>query len=362
MLNLSDVKTLLNEGEGQDILSLYLHVDNAVQENQATNPAWCTWLKQHLRSIDNQIAEEARESWDNLRVRVEEYFQDYTPSGKAVVAFFGDGWDQVYTLPVPIENEGAYGRPLVTPLLWALDEFEPYLVVQVDQEEAHFYVSYLGQTDFRDSIEIDVDEYDFAQKSGMPTAASVPGGHSGVQGSNRDEFEDTINEHRMRYYREVAEHIRKITEKENIERIIIGGNEESGHTVRKQLAQNVEKHVVDVVSIPRRYSIHDIFQQVQPLALEHEREQEQNLIDEVINSARAGGRGALGIEATQTALQNQQVSHLILAWPPRDAEHSNDLAYQALKLNSEVITVHGAPADRLWQEGEGVAARLYYSV
>jgi hypothetical protein len=357
MLNLSDVKTLLNDGEGQDILSLYLHVDNAVPENQATNPAWRIWLKQHLRSIETE-----HENWQSIRARVEGYFQEYTPYGKAVVAFFGDDWDQVYNLPVPVENQGAYGRPLVTPLLWALDEFEPYLVVQVDQEDAHFYVSYLGQTDFRDSIEIDVDEYDFGQKTGMPTAASIPGGHSGVQGNNREAFEDTIHEHRMRFYREVAEHIRHIVEKEKIERIVIGGNEESGRTVRKQLAQNIEKYVVDVVSIPRHYHAHQIFEQVQPLALEHERQQESQLIDEVINSARAGGRGALGIEATQTALQNQQVSHLILAWPPRDAEMANDLAYQALKLNSEVITVHGAPADKLSQEGHGVAARLYYSV
>jgi hypothetical protein len=362
MLNLSDVKTLLNEGEGQDILSLYLHVDNALQENQATNPAWRIWLKKHLRDIDDQISEDRRENWENLRARVEGYFQDYTPSGKAVVAFFGDDWDQVYALPVPVENQGAYGRPLVTPLLWALDEYEPYLVVQVDQEEAHFYVSYLGQTEFRDSMEIDIDEYDFGQKTGKPMTSSVRGASGAVQGSNREEFEDMISEHRMRFYRQVAEHTRLIVEKEGIERVIIGGSEESGRVVRKQLAQNVDKHVVDVVSIPRHYTLHEIFRHVQPLALEHERQTEHDLIDEVINSARAGGRGALGIEATQTALQNQQVSHLILSWPPRDAQMANDLAYQALKLNSEVITLHGAPADRLWQEGEGVAARLYYSI
>lgn len=362
MLNLSDVKTLLNEGEGQDILSLYLHVDNAVPENQATNPAWRIWLKQHLRRIDDQITDAAREDWDILRERVEAYFQAYSPAGKAVVAFFGDGWDQVYSLPVLVENQGAYGKPLVTPLLWALDEYEPYLVVQVDQEEAHFYVSFLGQTDFRDSMEVDIDEYDFAQKTGKPMAAPSAGGFSRAQSNNREEFEDMIGEHRMRFYREVAEHTRQIVEKEGIERVIIGGSEESGHVVRKQLAQAVEKHVVDVVSIPRHYTAHQIFEQVQPLALEHERRQESRLIDEVIDAARSGGRGALGIEATQTALQNQQVAHLILAWPPRDAEMANDLAYEALKLNSEVITLHGEPADKLWQAGEGVAARLYYSV
>jgi hypothetical protein len=362
MLNLSDVKALLHEGEGQDILSLYLHVDNAVPENQATNPAWRTWLKQHLRSVDNHLMEGERQNWETIRARVEEYFQDFIPSSKSVVAFFGANWEQVYTLPVPVENQGAYGKPLVTPLLWAMDEYEPYLVVKVDQEEAHFYESYLGQTDFRDSIEIDLDEYDFAQKTGKQMAAPALGGQSRAQANNRDEFEDTINEHRMRFYRDVAEHTRQLVKKEGIERIIIGGNEDSGHTVRRLLAQSVEKHVVDVVSIPRYYGAHDIFAHMQPLALEHEREKESQLVDEVINAARAGGRGALGLEAVNNALQLQQVSHLILAWPPNDSRLANDLAYRALKLNSEVITVHGAPAGRLRREGEGVAARLYYAI
>src|SRR5690606_9644243 len=140
-----------------------------------------------------------------------------------------------------------------------------------------------------------------------PMASPSAGGFSRAQSNNREEFEDTIHEHRMRFYREVAEHTRRIVDKEGIERILIGGSEDSGHVVRKQLAQNIEKHVVDVVGIPRHYNAHQIFEQVQPLALEHERQQENRLIDEVSDAARSGGRGALGIEATQTALQNQQV-------------------------------------------------------
>lgn len=362
MFNLSDVKDLLYEGEGQDVLSLYLHVDNAVPENQASNPAWRIWLKQHLRSVDHRLAEEKHETWDSIRARAEEYFQHYAPSSKGVVAFFGPDWEQVYTLPVPVENQSAFGRPLVSPLLWALDEYELYLVVQVDQEEAHFYESYLGQTEFRDSIEIDLEEYDFGEKTGKMMAAPGASGYSREQFSNREAFEDTVNEHRMRYYRDVADRTRQIVENEGIERVILGGSEESAHAVRKLLNPTIEKHVVDVVSIPRHYSRHEIFAHVQPLALEHERDQESKLVDDVIDAARAGGKAVLGPEATRTALERQQVSHLIMVWPPQDPQLADDLAYQALQLNSEVITVHGEPADRLMEEAGGIAARLYYTM
>jgi peptide subunit release factor 1 (eRF1) len=171
-----------------------------------------------------------------------------------------------------------------------------------------------------------------------------------------------IQEHRMRFYREVAEHTRRIAEQDGIERIILGGGEQASHAVKKQLPQIQQEQVLDVVSIPRHYSAHDIFEHVQPLALEYERQTETELVDDVIDAARAGGRAMLGPEAVDHALTNGQVSHLILAWPPDDQDGANDLAYRALQLNSQITMVHGDPADKLRKEGSGVAARLYYTM
>ena len=362
MLTVSDVKDLLNERDGQDILSLYLNVDNSVRENQANNPAWRIWLKQHLRQFENENDTQNNDQWATIQERAEAFFRDYTPSSKGLVAFFGPDWENIHPLPVPVDNHAAYGKPLVGPLLRALDEYQPYLVVMVDQEEAHFYESYLGAAEFRDSIEIDLDEYDFAEKSGMPPTAARTGGYGGLQVNQRDAFEDMIEEHRMRFYREVAEHTEHIATRDGLHRIIIGGDEKAGNTVRKQLAETAQKQVVDVVSIPRHYSKHEIFKQVQPLALDYEREEESRMVKEVIDSARAGGRAVLGQEAVDHALNMSQVAALLLVWPPADINQANDLAYRALLLNSEIEVVHDKAADKLREAGGGVAAKLYYSV
>jgi hypothetical protein len=362
MLTLSDVKELLHQGEGQDILSLYLHVDNAVRENQAANPAWRISLKKNLRSLDDEVTEEGRAIWEAIREQAEEFFQHYAPSGKGVVAFFGPDWEQVHPLPVPVENAAAYGRPLVGPLLRALDEYQAYLVLMVDQEEAHFYESYLGQAEFRDSIEIDLDEYDFGEKSGMPPTSAKLAASGTMQTNNREAFEDMIDAHRMRFYRDVAEHLRLLAEQDDIDRIILGGDEQAANTVRKQLPDALRHKVVDVVSIPRHFSTHEVFEHVQPLAVEYERDEEIRAVDEVINAARAGGRAVLGPEAVATALDRQQVAALILAWPPEQTDGANDLAYRALSLNSAIEIVHDAAADKLRKEASGVAARLYYTM
>lgn len=363
MLNLDDVKALLDQRQGEDVLSLYLNVDNAVPENQADNPAWRIWLKKQLRHVDDHLEEADRATWEAIQQRVNDFFSDYTPSSKGLVAFFGQDWDQIHRLPVPLENEGAYGRPLIGPLLWTLDEYQPYLVVQVDQEEAHFYLSYLGQTEFRESMEIDIEQYDFGEKTGIPAATAASAGFGGTQPSKREGFENMLDEHRMRFYRSVADYTRRLIEQEEVRRVILGGDEQAAHTLRKQLPDAVQRCVIDVISIPRHYSTHEVFRHVQPLALDYERQEEAKQVDEVINMARAGGRGALGVKAVQAALDLQQVSELIIAWPPVDAEQANDLAYRALQLNSAITMVHDVPANHLRAESSGgIAAKLYYAI
>jgi hypothetical protein len=50
MQHTADIKQLL-EKTNQPILSLYLHVDPALRENQSASPAWRIWLKNALKEL-----------------------------------------------------------------------------------------------------------------------------------------------------------------------------------------------------------------------------------------------------------------------------------------------------------------------
>jgi peptide subunit release factor 1 (eRF1) len=223
-------------------------------------------------------------------------------------------------------------------------------------------ISYLGQMGFEEGIEIDLEDYDFQQKTIKSSAPATAGGGYGVaQGSNREAFERMIDEHRNRFYRETVDVIQKLADKNHIERVILGGGEQSAYAVHHLMPDSLKAHVADVVSIPRYYTVSEIFQHILPIAQEAERKHELELVNQVIDFAKSRGRGALGEEAVKTAFDMKRVELLILPWPSNNPDLSDDLAFRALQMNSQIELVHGEAAERLNTEG-GVAARLYYAL
>lgn len=360
MIKRDDVKNLLEQTD-DPTLTLYLNVDNAAQENQAAHPAWRVWAKNALRDLRKNSDNNQSDVWENIEEKVQDYLNDYQPRSKGLLIFAGEAFQQVYELPLRFENQAVFGKPHLAPLLLAMDEYEPYLVAVVDQESAQFFVSYLGEIGFRESMEIDLEAYDFQQKTLRPSTAVGAEGTGITAGSNREAFERMIEEHRSRFYRDVVAAIQKLMDKNEVRRVILGGGEQAAHAVHHLMPDTLKDRVVGLVSIPRHYTISEIFQHILPAAQEAERKHELNLVNQVIDLAKSRGRGALGIEAVKTALDMQQVEQLILAWPSMDNELADELTFQTLQLNSEIELVHGEAAERLNAEG-GVAARLYYAL
>ncbi len=359
MINLDDVKQMLGQAH-QPTFSLYLDVDEAKQENQSAQPAWRIYLKNALSDLESQAPDVqlARQ----IRGRVADFFDGYTPDVKGFAAFFTADSQQTYELPVPVNAEWAFGKPLITPLLWAMDEYEPYLIVMVDQEKAELITAYLGSTTVEDKLESDLQAYDFGQKTLMPSASAVAGGHELTTGSNREAFQNMINEHIARFYREVVDHVESLQQHHPRMRIVIGGAEQSVHALRDLLPERLTDRIVAVTSIPMRLDEREIFDQVLPLALNYERDQELDLVLQVIDFAKAGGRGALGAKAVDEALTMQRVETLLLPWSPEEDDVSaNELAARAFASGGTVELIHGAAADRLKREG-GIGARLYYTL
>lgn len=368
-LDLNDIKTLLNKPQDEmqdDVLSLYLRVDNAYRPNQANNPAWSIWLKNHMRELEAEHGNNA--AWQTIRSQVDDYFSDYQPRSKSLALFATAGDITAYELPVTLENQAAYGQPMVAPLVWAIDEFERYLVVLVDQERAVFTSAYLGNATQSDAFSIDLD-YDWRQRTLMPANRFQAGGPGAgdnraamPQGNNRDRFEDMLSEHENRFYRDVVEKIDEWMQELGAERLILGGSERSANTVKSFLQGKTADRLVEILPIPVDTEAHAISEHIQQAAQNYERAQELDLVDDTINLAKANGRAVLGAENVSNALAMQQVEMIILPWPSENQQMIRNYALQALSNNAGIEFVHGSPAMKLQREGDGVAARLYYTV
>ncbi len=359
MLNIGDLRQLL-EQTGEQILSLYLNVDPAMPENQAATPAWSIWLKNALKQIESGLSDGQADAWKGIRARVDDYFQGFFPGSKGLAMFYGPDFEQVYPLPVRVDNRAAYGKPLVAPLIWILDEYEPYLIVLVDHEKARFLTAYLGQVETQDEMAIELDTEDWSEKALM---RGTDAGGQLTHGSSRDRFADRVGAQVERFYKEVARYAQDLCEKHGAGQIILGGNVEAAHQLRSLMSNAAGRAVIDeVTSIPMTYSANEVLKRITPVARSDERKRELALVDEVIGLAKSRrGRGAIGPDEVTTALDQGRVELLVAAWPPTNQDLVDQLTVKALQAGAKIELVHGEAADQLRPFG-GVAARLYYSV
>lgn len=358
MIDTADINRLISQPDADRTLSVFLMVDAARLENHAATPGWRIWLKNALRELKGQHPED--ETFDALRRRTETLLEQHRGHSKGLALFLTPSSEQVFELPVPLtENAVAYGRASLAPLLFAMDEYERTLIVVVDQMRARFISGYMGGASREGEHVNDVEAYDFRSKDQMPTGRNQ--GDRTMGGSNRDAFEATIGDHTRRFYQEVAAQVRQIQESQGIRRIILGGPVEAAHALKREMHDQVARQVVAMVPIPQWVDDNAVMRLALPAALEVEHQQEIELVDEVVNFAKSGSRGALGLVAVEDCLARQQVELLILPWPIADPALRDRLPLAALAAGAKVELVTGAAAERVIAEG-GVAARLFYTL
>jgi len=360
MIDLNHVRGIVDELDKQ-VFSLYLHTDNARQENQSENPAWRIEAKNALsQAAEATTTTEQRDKLKQIREQVEGFLSGFIPTGKSLVMFVDVNQIHTHELPLPIDSQYHYGEPLLTPLLWTLDEYERYLIVQVDSEQARFTSAYMGGADAEGDMEMELESYDFREKTVMPATNNPSNDARQPGGNNRDQYDAMVDAHRRRFYNDVAEHVRKLLAEMGNPRLIVSGDDKAAHAFVDLLPDDIKRNLAGAAPASFNKNDSELLDAVMETALVHERERENELVDEVINFAKAGGRGALGHADVVQALIEQRVETLVLTYPPVDVELANDLKLRAFRAGTEIELVHGLPAAKLESEG-GVGARLYYA-
>ncbi len=360
MIQHTEIRDII-ENFNEYTLSLYLHVDAGYIENQAEKPAWQIYLKNAISDVESSLQDNQTSQWDNLKEKLDTFFNNYTPSGRSLVLFVNE--EQIYTheLPFMMANQSHFGKPYVSPLLWAMDEHEQYMVVLVDQERAKFYTAYLGNLETQTEMTINLSAYDWGEKTLMP--ASDSDGSALRQGNNREAFEDMISAHIDRFYNEVAEELQTVFQGSTSTRLIVGGDERIAHMLQDKLHESVSKYLVAILAIPMTASLDEIRDRITEPAYNYERDYEFELVENIMSQAYAEGRGALGRETIETKMKMQQIELLVISKSLLQAEpdYAHEITMWALNNNVSIEFVHGQAARKL-ESHDGIAARLYYSM
>jgi hypothetical protein len=339
-----------------DVLSLYLVVDPSDQRNQG-QPKWRIFVKNSLDEIEETLDPEQlkqwktvrlndtdeRTQWARIRLRLENFLEGYRPEGKTLALFIGPGRELAYELPVALSNFAHYGRPQIAKFLRAADEYEEHMVVLFTQDRARALNIFLGESASDVSVYMD---QSWSRK--MPKT-----GHSSSHASRLDEID-------RRFAREAAAELnRLVLDSDDVKRIIFGGNMELAHTVRGLVHSLVADRVVAMLPIPIDTPPHEIAAQIRPVAETAEREYEEQLVDQLISRAAAGGRAAVGQVAVNQALDRAQVSQLVLTYPS-DMVAADEMLVKALYSGADTEFVEGEAARKLDEAG-GAGAFLYFT-
>lgn len=359
MLNQKTIQNIIQTFD-TPTLTLYLRVDPAIQENQSQTPAWNIWLKNALNDIQNNLDKSHTSIWETIATRLDNHFNVYQPGGRTLVIFMDENNEFIRELPLTLENHAHFGKPLVTPLLWAIDEYQEYMIVMVDKERAVFRKAYLGNLETETEMNIDL-EYDWGEKTLMPAADAD--GQALRQGNNREAFDDMLNAHRKRFYQDIADEIQQNFKTKQPMRLIIGGDERAAHELEDKLHSSVADYLVSILPIPMDADDKEIMQRMWQTAYNYERNYEFDLIDNVISMAHANGRGVIGRDDLKTAMQMQQVETIIMPYAllQDDTDYAQEVTLWALHNNSQIEFVHGTAARKLSNKGD-IAARLYYAI
>jgi hypothetical protein len=300
----------LVRSERQDVLSLYLDVDPTKPEHQSTHPAYRIWLRNALRDLVDRQPRETAKVLAPLTERVLVHVETRPPAGRGLVLFAADGLWQERVLPFPLVNRLSYGRPDVVPLLWALEEYNPYAILALDRERARLLVAYLGRTAVVSEETLELDTSDWRFKAGRPPSFAQRLGTAATRGSQRDTFVARVEDRVRRFWLGAVGAAAQWMRDLGIERLVLAGPPEAVGAVRDLLPDPVRGRLVAQVHLSPDAGVPEIVERTLPVAVEAEHRHEVEVVRRLLDAAGAGS-GVLGRASTVGVLVQEQAMMVV---------------------------------------------------
>jgi hypothetical protein len=356
MLDVKGLAWLIDAVGDAAVLTIYL---SAEDRDPAQRQAWRLRLAASIEAARTDVPEHELEGFDAAHRLVE------TELRKVPGFLPGPGWCAFATagrvlfsgsLPAPVPDtvRWRYG-PLLGPALPALTRQWPAVLALVDSRRARIF-RYAGG-ELEEVVDLRADTYidDLGDRNTSKRAAV----RSGVRGETATDAADRIlRQQTMQMLGDVAPLVRGLAGPAGA--ILLGGPEEARAALRHLLADLPGENIDGDVALPVLASAPEVRAAIELHASRLAETRLQRLVARVVDDARAGGRGAVGLHAARRAVENGQVAQLFVT-PVFAERHEADvepLLARCLTLGGDLEAVTGAAAALL--DGEGIAARLRF--
>jgi peptide chain release factor subunit 1 len=312
-------KLLEFESASAPVISLYL--DARVDQNGKRNflPFVRKQLNERAKTYDNNTPE--RQSFDEDLVRIMRYLDEgikTTANGVAIFACAGhNDFFEVGEFEAPFERNRVFvsDRPHVYPLARMVDQYRRYAVVLADTNRAHLFVFAAGRA---------VEEQ---------TVENVKTKKTRVGGWSQARYQRHVENYHLHHAKEVVEMLERTVKDENIEHIILAGDETAViPLLREQLPKPLEEKVIDALSLGIDTPEHELFDETLKAFRAHDALTDMEKVERLFNEYRADDLGVAGVTETLAALSNGQVEEMLIVNSAEKLQYDEEEVKKVLEL------------------------------
>jgi peptide chain release factor subunit 1 len=301
------------------VISLYLDA-RVDQHGQRT---FLPFVRKQLneRSKSYDARSEERQSFEEDFVRIMRYLEEEIPTSVQGIAIFAcsaaKDWFEVGDFQVPFERNRLFisDRPHLYPLARLIDQYRRYAVVLADRNRAQIFVFAAGRAVEREELQ------------------NVKTKHAKVGGWSQARYQRHEENYHLQHAKEVVEVLEKIVRDEDIEHVVLAGDEETViPLLREQMPKTLEEKVIDAVSLGIDTPEQKLLEESLKVFHRHDSLTDMEKVDRLLNEYRADDLGVAGVPETLAALSNGQVEELLIAAKPDSIQYDREEVKKVLEL------------------------------
>ena len=302
------------------VVSLYLNT----QPGSTGKDQFQTFVRKEFsaRSRTYPAKSAERQSLDEDFDRISRYLEsDLEPSANGVAVFACSAAElfEAVQLTAPIEDHSLYigDRPHLYPLARVESLYPRYAVVLADTNSARVLVVATGAVVGDREIK------------GTKTRRTTQGGWSQAR------FQRHIENFHLQHAKEVVDALDRIVQRENIENILLVGDEVITPLLREQMPKHLAERLVEDVRLDKDASLDQIVSTSLEAMKRAQEQTERDKVEEAVGGYRSGGLGVVGPEATLDALVKGQVDELLMTVDLRELQGLRGAATKGLVMAND---------------------------
>jgi peptide subunit release factor 1 (eRF1) len=339
------------EPQGVPVVSLYLNLAPDQHGRDNYDAFVRKAFAEHLKAFKESSAERA--SLERDRERISSYLADEvnrSANGLALFASSGGGeFFEAIQLDAPLDEHWFFlgSVPHLYPLAKVIDQYPRYASLLLDTNRARIFVFGLGAVERREQV------------TSEKTRRNSMGGWSQARYQRRADNMHTS------HVKEVVDALDRIVQQDNIQHVIVAGDDVVVPLLKAQLPKHLEAKILDVLSLERDAGEDEIIAATLDVLRQKDAETDAEQVQELVGAWQSGGLGVVGPEATLKALQMGQVEEMLISATPqelRKAKLPDDAAPGHVKAETSAVAAGDAAqlklADELVTRAQQTGARV----